>query len=399
MANRREEEVFADLQKLCTSPGYVHAIAYICFRDHTIGFSHELTVEDVQRLYSPSTLIRSEVSILIGLLVQTTIEYTIPKPNIMQEYLERTDTLLKELHDVLIEPLFLSEVNGDPAPYPTDYGPMARETIFYSGESALVFQYLDLAVKKYNADDEWLKNNKNFTISEARSVIDAIFNVLGRNLQAEIEKIRKLSPTDPTILPGFMFCIHDLEKELPDHDSSTISAVLDAFSLAQEDRNQTYRSLNDFNRINAAPLIRVDDNQFISFLAASLAEAIYESPYYWMANDTAYKNKSFINRGIFTETFCRERLEIIFGSKNVYPNARILNAKNELGEVDVLVLYGNRALILQAKSKQLTHEAKKGNINAIKNDFQKSVHNSYKQAVICANSLVGKSSTFIDGNF
>ena len=53
----------------------------------------------------------------------------------------------------------------------------------------------------------------------------------------------------------------------------------------------------------------------------------------------------------------------------------------------MLVAWGNRAIIVQAKSKKLTLEARKGNDLQIKGDFQKSVQDSYGQAFLCAELL------------
>ena len=36
---RKECEVFKELEDLCHSPGYVHVIAYLCFRDNTIRYA------------------------------------------------------------------------------------------------------------------------------------------------------------------------------------------------------------------------------------------------------------------------------------------------------------------------------------------------------------------------
>lgn len=35
---RDESEIFSELEALCSSPGYVHAIVYLCFRDNTIKY-------------------------------------------------------------------------------------------------------------------------------------------------------------------------------------------------------------------------------------------------------------------------------------------------------------------------------------------------------------------------
>ena len=90
----------------------------------------------------------------------------------------------------------------------------------------------------------------------------------------------------------------------------------------------------------------------------------------------------------FTEVFCRERLELVFGESNVYPNVRIVESKRRIrGEIDVLVVFGNRAIVVQAKSKQLTLESRKGNDRQLRDDFKKSVQDSYDQGFLCAESL------------
>jgi hypothetical protein len=53
-------------------------------------------------------------------------------------------------------------------------GKALREPIFYAGESAYSFQFQDLAVEKYRADNDWLLAKKGFTISDARDVARVI---------------------------------------------------------------------------------------------------------------------------------------------------------------------------------------------------------------------------------
>ena len=43
---RNEIEIFEELQKLCCSPGFIHAIAYFCWRDNILKFSGEQVKED-----------------------------------------------------------------------------------------------------------------------------------------------------------------------------------------------------------------------------------------------------------------------------------------------------------------------------------------------------------------
>jgi len=59
-AIRVEREVFADLAELCCRPGYVHAVAAICFRDNEIPYAGAIKEADIRRMFSPSRLIRTD---------------------------------------------------------------------------------------------------------------------------------------------------------------------------------------------------------------------------------------------------------------------------------------------------------------------------------------------------
>src|SRR5260370_18568313 len=84
---RNEQEIFDELASLCTSSGYVHAIAYICFRDSMVLYGDEMTAEDMQRLFSAEHLVRTEISTLIGLLIREDIDYALPTPAVTQQYI------------------------------------------------------------------------------------------------------------------------------------------------------------------------------------------------------------------------------------------------------------------------------------------------------------------------
>ena len=134
--------------------------------------------------------------------------------------------------------------------------------------------------------------------------------------------------------------------------------------------------------------MRRDAQTYLHFQEYSLAEALYDSPFYWMCGDPTYFSTAMSHRGQFTEAFSRERLERVFDKRNVHLNVDIYESKGKrLGEIDALVLFGNRAIVLQAKAKRLTLEARKGNDNQLKDDFKKSVRDSYDQARECAELL------------
>jgi hypothetical protein len=77
---RSEQEIFDELAALCASPGYAHATAYFCYRDHFVGFGDELKSEDYFKLFSIERLIRTEISTLIGLMIRAPRDLALPDP-------------------------------------------------------------------------------------------------------------------------------------------------------------------------------------------------------------------------------------------------------------------------------------------------------------------------------
>ena len=83
---RNEQEIFDELARLCTSPGYVHAVAYLCFRDNVVRYQGEMTSDDMRHLFSKERLVRTEISTLIGLLVNEDVDFALPTPEVTQKY-------------------------------------------------------------------------------------------------------------------------------------------------------------------------------------------------------------------------------------------------------------------------------------------------------------------------
>lgn len=101
---RQEKEILGDLKAVCSSPGYAHIIAFFCFRDNFIKYNEKVSTEELSHLYSDSFLVRTEISTLIGFMVQNDIDFTLPSPIKFQEYIEKTESLLNELHHSLMAP-------------------------------------------------------------------------------------------------------------------------------------------------------------------------------------------------------------------------------------------------------------------------------------------------------
>lgn len=387
---RAEQVIFDELAGLCVSPGYVHAIAYLCFRDNMIRYSGEMKAEDMQHLFSKSRLIRTETSTIIGLMLKHDIDYTLPAPKTLDSYVKTTESLLEEIHHSMsaaiwdgFDPVKIADKDFNPF----TSGAALREPIFYGGESAYSFQYRDLSPAKYGRDDGWLIAKKGFSIQDARNVVYAISRLQDKKAIETLQSMRKVAPEDWTFLPAITFSIQELAGQAR-MSPGIVENVLKAFALPAGISNEQFKALHDFNMINAFPLIPMPDGRYVLFHIYSLVEALYEAPFYWMGADKAYFSTAMKHRGLFTEQFAIERLAKVFGADNVLCNIDIFGSKsNKLGEIDVLVLFGDRALVLQAKSKRLTLEARRGNDLQIQDDFKKSIQDSSDQAYLCAQLL------------
>ena len=396
---RAEQEIFDELADLCASPGYAHAVAYLCFRDNMIRYSGEMKAEDMQHLFSKSRLIRTETSTLIGLMLKNPIDYTLPAPPVLEKYIEATEALLEEIHHAMsasfwqdIDPTKIAEAGFNPF----TSGAALREPIFYGGESAYSFQYRDFAPAKYANDDPWLITNKGFSIQDARDVVLAVSRLQDQKAISVMRTMQGTPQETWTFLPGYAFSVQEV-AECGHIDQAIVDVVLSAFSVPPDAHNEQFNALHDFNVANASPLIRMPDGTFLLFHIYSLVEALYEAPFYWMGTDKGYVSTAMRNRGVFTEQFAVERLRQVFGAENVLANIDICESKDtKLAEIDALALFGNRAVVLQAKSKRLTLEARRGNDLQIKDDFRKSIQDSSDQAYRCAKLIEEGKCTFKD---
>lgn len=389
--DRTEQEIFSDLDELSKSPGYAHAIAYFCHRDNTFSYNLDEGVisKDVLQQFSYERLVRTEVSALIGLIFKNSLELTIPEPFVLQEYVNKTEELLQELHYSMMprpDKIFNKENLSNNLEGIIGSGAMLREAMFYGGESAFHFQYRDLCLKKYANDDDFFLTEKGYSLTQAYEVIFSLDEIQNKQLNSNMEQMVKKHPNEWTYLPSFIFSYELIANE-SGFDISVVKAVLDSFTAI--DSNESYQSIDSFNLTNAYPILKISDDEFILFQYYSLVEAFYETPFFWFLSDSSYKSKALINRGAFTEEFAKERLERVFGKEHVFTNVNIYGSDGNIaGEIDVLVIYANRVIVLQAKSKKLTLKARQGSKVHIEDDFQKAVQAAYNQGLSCAEFML-----------
>ncbi|QIM67866.1 prepilin peptidase [Mannheimia granulomatis] len=393
---RDEKIIFKDLEELCQQPGYAHVIAYFCYRDNTIQSAQDnVTREEMLGQYEPNRLLRTEISLLIGLMCKEKISLEIPIPPKFEALINKTEELLKELH-LSITYADRNKLNSlEKLKSFLKSGKMLREVIFYGGESAYSFQYRDFSKIKYSYDNNWFLENKRYSVDQLHQVIIALEKIAPEKLSNTIQSLQFKHPYLWTILDGYTFSIKEISINTG-IDEEIVEDIIKSFSLSNDEDMSLFNSFGAFNPTNAYPILLLENGKFILFQHYSLTEAVYETPFFWFNKDKNYQNIAMEHRGQFTEYFSYERLKSVFGNNNVFKNVEIQDTNsNKLGEIDVLVTFGNRAIILQAKAKKLTILARQGNDDALQDDFQKAIQLSYDQAVECGIFLLDSKTRLI----
>ncbi|MHB1644569.1 MAG: nuclease-related domain-containing protein, partial [Acidithiobacillus sp.] len=395
---REEAQILEDLAALTASPGYVHALANIIHRDNFILIKGKLNPSDTDRLYSRERLIRTELTTLIGLMMKKPLDLSQQPIDVIDDYIKGTDALMRELHDSMSYPMSAAILEAIEAGYePPDpwRGQGMREPIFYGTESAYAFQYRDLAPEKYGADDDWMLKAKGFTIAQAKTIAQTMCALMDEKGIRLFEDARAAKPPLETWLSAFEFSLDEVA-----HRSSLAQDVVESFFSAFlfKGDNAAFREVGDFNEVAARPLLPTDRGTVLLFSHYAIYEALYESPFFWMWDDKTYRPMAAEHRGAFAEKFAARRLAGVFGREHVHANVNLHRSKDIVGEVDVLVIYGDRLMIVQAKAKKLTIAARKGNDNQLEVDFTAAIQDSYDQGWTCANEILAGGCRLVDGN-
>lgn len=269
-APREEAAILAELRSLCGQPGFAQAVALACFRDDMISYQDEVTAEAMNPMYLSSRLIRTEIATLLGYMVQAGDAPFGPWERQPATLLKEAEMLLEELHHRLSSRWFIdlpASIKSGAGLAPMT-GDAMREPIFYSGEAAFSFQYLDFAIAKYQRDNEWLLSNRGFRIEDTVAIARAI----DAHVLDGIEALRDLWRTGATdrcvpIAP-FRFSVGEIATR-SGLDPKTVESVLNAFALPEAPCNLAFNALGDFNEVNARPLIRNGD-RYCSFKHYSL---------------------------------------------------------------------------------------------------------------------------------
>lgn len=383
---RPQDEVFTDLENICQQAGFIHVLVALVFENNFHSIKIEEKFPKIQDQYDEKKLIRNELSVLHGLMLKNEIDFNFLDEDTIQEQKKLCYELLEELHGS-----FYSQATRDGKLLTNkktffSHPDIFREAIFYAADSSFYFQQHALAVERYHKDNDWLEKNVGFTIEEATRIAQAIIvntHIKVQALQAGFSE----EPFTEVCFEAFSISVLDLCK-MTGIKEVKVSSFIEKFSVSTTPSNGQYQAVDDYNFSKSHPIIKLPDDKICLLQSHSLCESLYVSPVFWMEQDDKYKTKARTNRGIFLETKIFDRLKKVFGATNVFENVEVFRGKDAVGEIDILVTYIDRLIVVQAKSKTLTLKAQQGSFTHLEDDFKKAIQNAYDQAFSCASEIL-----------
>lgn len=456
---RTREEIISDIRDLISKPGYIYSLCLILFEDFhmsleklgTINYRERLSVKEATFILG--YLIQSKIDCTYPESVESLKQNKELTYKLLREL---HDTFLYPQREMIQEMFSNQQMGRSPEPtfskfdFFTKDGSM-QEAIFYSGDGVYDFQYLEYLPLKYRYDEDWLEKNRGYSFKQIISITQSIkqiqqekANKVGlidlrdyefrKTLKKDIKGKNKDKKLEEILTRMEFMQFYSLFPSVPDDSGLSASEkeelwksswnvfydnlldlfILDSgrlsktegienyllnFGLGHKERNENFKTIGDFNIINSRPIIQLSDGKWFLPVFYLLAEAVYESPYYWMCEDNEYKSKALHNRGTVGEEIVCDLLRPVFGCENVFSSVKIKKTKEKtVTDIDVLCLLGNKALCVQVKSKKMTIAARRGEVNALVRDFKGAFQNAYEQGLTCRDYLKSKECIFLDEN-
>lgn len=389
-----EADVLIELQRLTHSPGFIYTLSQATATN---------TLARIGVVSSPhETLNVKELTLVAGLMATRKVSAdSIPNQEVLAFQLEQLYSLLHSLHEFVAKPMLegstirvksIQEGNAelsDAFEHPPRGSEMV-EPFFYVGTGAYDFQYLDLALEKYRHDSDWLVSNAGLPMDSLVRAARELQRLRETRFHAALQATNH-EERCRAALATFSFTRQDLVL-LTD---SEFDAFINKFAVTPGEVNHLLDTVGAVNHLEFKPIMRLCEQRFFMPVGFKLAQAIYESPFYWMAEDGHYESQAANNRGKATEEIAARLLTPVFGN-NVHRNVIVRDGKETVHEIDVLAYMGNRAVAIQAKSKRLTALARQGDDKHLKTDFSQAVQDAYEQGLVSRRLLLGRGHNLYD---
>jgi hypothetical protein len=393
-ADRRS--IVQQLEDITKEKGFVYTLAIISLQN----FFHD--PEDAADIDWRSKLSFQEISFLAGLMVKDNILLELPTEEACRNQIESVTHLFQSLHDSYSKPfkdhmlslaqqMATSKEEMQISENILSSGTALSEAIFYGDSGAYDFQFWDFAIKRYEKDKEWLENNKGIDISASVAACRKL-KELAMEKAVSVSEAKTFDDFAKAALSVFCFS----ERDLSEFSSDRLKTSLKTFSILPATENKHLSSPGEYNVIHSNPIVVLDEGIYFVPVLFNLAQSIYESPFYWMIKDDTYKETSLTNRGHATVSIARDILVNVFGESNVAEQVVIEKQRGQsVTDIDLLAVTGNKAVVIQIKSKKLTSMARTGDEEQLKSDFQGAIQDAYDQGKISRDAILNEKVKFI----
>ena len=383
VVTRDVKDILLDLEHLCQEEGFIYTFSFITF---TALWMPAERIGEVNWHERPN---HQELALILGFLVKHPLNLAIPESEDVFYYQnDRAHKLLEELHQAHAF-TYSGSVAADAPDSPLrqdataeayqdwmDNGSGMVEPIFYAAEGASEYQFLETAERRYKYDSQWIQDQKGMDLG-------SMIKVTKQLKESQLARAQNLQYKDS--LRDFCRQCFDLflfkPEDFPHERRHALQHFISAFSIRPGDVNDTLDSIGGYNTVHSHPIVQVSNDNFYVSLLFYLCRSIYESPFYWMVRDEDYRDVALQNRGNATEEIAYETLKMSFGD-NVYRDIKARKDGQDVTDIDVLVVFDNKAVIVQAKSKKLRISSRLGEGESIRSDFQEAVQSAYDQALI-----------------
>jgi len=358
---KNRSEILLELNRLSSEKKFLEILLLLCNKNLN-SRSDELATRNLNSLLN-----ENEISFLFGLWLKNKHFQANNENDILLTAI-KIHTLMDEFHYTFIEffPKFDS-INSYHSQFKNN-SEAIKETIFYSASGAYDYQFMNFLELKYGCDDAWLEENKGFNSNDAKKLFLYIKATL--NYKLNLKQYKSEFELYSFSFDNYVF------KKFP-----RFKVILDHLTFSEYNIDLNFNDIGDFNKFKIQPVIKTK-NAYIIPLSYLLAEAIYDSPFFWMNEDKKYSQKALLNRGNSAEAIVKSILEKKIYSNKIFSSVLIKkNKATSITDIDICILHDKKMLLFQIKSKRLTQLSKNGNIEKFQKDFKQAVQDANFQSV------------------
>ena len=384
-----QQQIIAELRSLVSSSGFIYTLAHVAFTDFFLDQVRDATVDEWRHRLSAD-----ELTLVSGLAAASGFDVeTVPTPDVQHRQVRYLYTLLRELQQVVRRPTAdriwsglrsRMDVSGDGdvriPKLPTSADLV--EPIFYSGLGAHDFQYLELAYERYRHDARWLDERVGLSVDRLVGAVNKLKWL--REMRADTYE-PEVSHAERCAME--LAILSFSRKDLSLLTDRQFDAFVERFVTVPGDLEHVPEIVGAMNDLEFKPIVRIGVDRYFMPSGFHLAKSVYDNPRFWMQQDSAYADRAGSNRGQATEEIAAGMLETVFGN-GVYRDVLIKDGRDTVTDIDVLVVAGDRALVVQAKAKRLTEVARKGDEKQLVKDFTQAVQEAYDQGMKCRRALL-----------